>query len=103
MAKSTNQKRLSKNVISRRSKKINLTKRINRMKTVIEVQEIVKEYGKSGKGYSQVWIFENIIDAPGSTFHMAEPTFRSYLTEPSPKQQLKELQEELNELNNPCE
>jgi len=66
-------------------------RRINYLKTVIEIQEIVKKYGKQGLGYSQIWIYENKIDVQGSGYHICYATFNNYLSVPSPQTELKKL------------
>lgn len=66
-------------------------RRINYLKSVIEIQEIVKRYGKQGMGYSQKWIYDNIINSPGSGFHISYGTFNNYLSVPSPQTELNKL------------
>lgn len=73
--------------LSRRNK----GRRINYLKTVIDIQDIVKKYGKQGMGYSQKWIYDNIIDVPGSGYHISYGTFNNYLSVPSPQTELNKL------------
>lgn len=51
--------------------------RTNFLRTVIDVQNIVIEHKK--RGATQRWIYENIINAPGSSYHMSYETFRRYM------------------------
>jgi hypothetical protein len=73
--------------ISRRNK----GRRINYLKTVIDIQDIVKKYGKQGLGYSQKWIYDNIVDIQGSGYHISYATFNNYLSVPSPQTELNKL------------
>lgn len=64
--------------------------RINFLKTVIDIQEIVSNY--KHKGVSQKWVYDNVIDAPGSHFHITYCTFRKYMTI-NAKAELKKLEQ----------
>lgn len=75
-------------------KQIRISKRINYLRRAIEVQEIVKTYGRSGKGYSQVWIYKNVINVPGSGFHMSYSTFNNCLYLEAARTELKYLEEQ---------
>lgn len=70
-----------------------LTRRINFLKRAIEVQEVVKVYGKSGKGYPHTWIFKNVINAPGSGFHISYSTFNNCIYQEAARTELKKLEE----------
>lgn len=75
--------------------RIQISKRINYLKRAIDVQEIVKKYGKYGLGYTHTWIYENVITAPGSTLRMSKSTFNNYMYLPAPRTELSRLESKL--------
>lgn len=77
--------------------RIRISKRINYLKRAIEVQEIVKKYGKNGLGYTHTWIFRNVINAAGSTYHMSFSTFNNCIYQASARTELSKLQELIKE------
>jgi hypothetical protein len=78
------------------TEQIRIVKRINYLKRAIEVQEIVKLYGKNGKGYPHTWIFKNVINAPGSGFHMSYSTFNNCIYQEAARTELQRLEQQLN-------
>lgn len=80
---------LEKNHINR----IRISKRINYLRRAIEVQEVVKAYGRSGKGYPHTWIYKNVINAPGSGFHMSYSTFNNCIYQEAARAELKHLEQ----------
>jgi len=78
---------------------IRLVKRINFLKRAIEVQEIVKEYGKVGKGYPHTWIFKNVINAPGSGFYMSYSTFNNCIYQEAARTELQKLEQQLKKMS----
>lgn len=77
--------------------RIRVTKRINYLKRAIEVQEIVKKYGKNGAGYPHTWIFKNVINAPGSGFHMSYSTFNNCIYQEAARTELNNLEQKLKQ------
>jgi len=73
--------------------RIRITKRINYLRKAIEVQEIVKTWGKSGKGYPHTWIFKNVINVPGSGHHISYSTFNNCIYQAGARTELKELEQ----------
>lgn len=51
--------------------------RINYLKTVIDIQNIVEQHRR--KGVSQKWVYDNVINAPESTYHITYATFKKYM------------------------
>ncbi len=66
------------------------SRRVNYLKSVIAVQDIVREYGRPGKGYSQKWVFDNII-APNPLLNISYGTFCNYLGVAGARTELREL------------
>jgi hypothetical protein len=62
--------------------------RINYLRTVIDIQNIVAEFQR--KGVSQKWVYYNVINAAGSVYHITYSTFRKYMCV-NAKAQLKQL------------
>ncbi len=73
-------------------KKSSITRRINYLHTVISVQDIVKKFGRSGMGYSQRWIYDNVITGEKSNFNMSYSTFCKCVLVPRPRTELEKLQ-----------
>lgn len=51
--------------------------RVNHLRTVLVIQEIVETYKK--KGVSQKWVYDNIIDKPEYPVNITYATFRRYM------------------------
>lgn len=49
----------------------------NHLLKVIEIQSLVMQYKK--KGVSQRWVYDNVINVPGSTYHISRSTFNNYM------------------------
>lgn len=64
--------------------------RHNHLKTIIEIQSVVMEYKK--KGCMQKWVYDNVINAPGSGYHICYSTFKKYMTR-NAKAELKKMNE----------
>jgi len=62
--------------------------RLNYLKRVLEVQDVWQEYGRGGKGYTDVWVYRNKIR---DVFHISMRTFYHYLDIPA-KKQIKEIE-----------
>lgn len=60
--------------------------KINRLKRIIKIQDIVKEHTR--RGVSQIWVFENIVK---DTYCISYSTFNSYLAYPA-RLELKRIQ-----------
>lgn len=52
--------------------------RINYLKTIVDIQSIVMEY--KTKGCMQKWVYDNVINIPGSGYHISYSTFKKYMT-----------------------
>jgi len=70
--------------------------RLNHLQKVIAIQNIWQEYGRYGKGYSDVWVYRNKIK---DVYYISMRTFYSYLEIPA-KKQIKEI-EALRALSRP--
>ena len=66
-------------------------RRINYLRTAIDIQNIVKKWGKYGKGHSQRWIYDNIINVADSGYHISYSTYNNYLSVSSPTTELKKI------------
>lgn len=83
------QKRIS---VRKAYRKGSITRRVNYLRTVISVQDIVKKFGRAGMGYSQRWIYDNVITGEKSNFNMSYSTFNKCLSVPGPRTELEKLQ-----------
>lgn len=72
-------------------RKGSITRRMNYLRTVILVQDVVKKFGRSGMGYSQLWIYQNVIIGEKSNFNMSYSAYNKCLSVPSPRTELEKL------------
>jgi hypothetical protein len=62
--------------------------RLNHLKKVLAIQDIWQEFGRYGKGYSDVWVFKNKVK---DQYWISMSTFYKYLEIPA-KKQIKEIE-----------
>ena len=54
------------------------SRRKNYLQTIVDIQNIVLEH--KGRGVTQKWVFDNIINTPDSPYHLGYTTFCRYMT-----------------------
>lgn len=95
---SYNREKLPKELVKKHDEARKIGKRINYLKTAIKIQDIAKEYGKTGKGYTNRWIYRNKIDVPEFDIDMSYGTFNNYLGIQSPRTELEQLDKKLKKM-----